>query len=594
MTPFTGAYARRWVGAAEPLVSFAVNDLVSSIQSCARDDATPASTFVPASDLSPSLARAVEEVTQGFDPALSEAEVSARRLRSLSQIGLALSAERDIRRLLAMILSTSRELTSADGGSLYIVETDAKGDKKLIFRASQNDSIVVDTNMSLAVSVTSLAGYAALSGEVLRFDDVYHLPSDAPFQFNPSFDIEHNYRTKSVLIVPLRDHNGDTIGVLQLINRKRHRQAVLCDAQSVEREVVGFDAEGVELAMTLASQAALALNNNLLLHEIESLFEAFVGASSGAIDKRDPATSGHSERVTRLTLALADAVNETAQGPYGETFFSPAQLRELRYAALLHDFGKIGVREAILTKSHKIEENRFETIRCRIGLLRAQANEQLARARTEIALDDALSRVEKEALMAKLERAAREQSDALNADVPFLKLLNEPPANPLSDAEWSKALKALERLRSRRYLGERGESHPLLEETEVAALSVRRGTLTPFEFAKIQDHAQMSWEFLRQIPWTRGLENVPSIAQAHHERLDGSGYPLGLKESSIPLGAKMMAIADVFDALTASDRPYKRALSVEEALKILNCEVRAGKLDAELLRIFIELRVWTK
>jgi len=566
--------------------------LGSSIRGCDSGDALPPGAEAPGSDALPSLARAVEEATQTPDPALPDSAVSARRLRYLSQIGLALSAERDIRRLLSMILTASRELTSADGGSLYIVETDATGEKKLIFRASQNDSIVVDTNLSLAVSATSLAGYAALSSELLNFDDVYHLPSNAPFQFNPSFDHEHGYRTKSVLVVPLRDHNGDTIGVLQLINRKRDRHAILSDVEAVEREVVGFDAEGVELAQTLASQAAVALNNNLLLREIESLFEAFVVASSGAIEDRDPTTSGHSRRVTRLTLSLARAVNETSEGPYGEARFSPAQLRELRYAALLHDFGKIGVREAILTKSRKIEANRFEAIQSRIAVLQAQQKEQLARATKEIALDYSLSRQEKEVAIAQRERVALEQEASLTADVPWLQLLNEPPSSPISDAEWSKALNAMERLRSRRYTDINGQSRPLLEETEAAALSVRRGTLTPSEFAQIQDHAQMSWEFLHQIPWTRGLENVPAIAQAHHERLDGSGYPLGLSEQNIPLGAKMMAIADVFDALTASDRPYKRALSIEEALQILNCEVQAGKLDADLLQIFVESRAW--
>jgi len=540
----------------------------------------------------PVLARAAEEAARTPDAALSQASVSADRLRHLLQIGLALSAERDIRRLLAMILSASRELTNADGGSLYIVETGADNNKKLIFRAAQNDSIVVDTNMSFAVSATSLAGYAALSGEVLRFDDVYHLPSDAPYRFNASFDQEHGYRTKSVLIVPLSDHNGDTIGVLQLINCKRHREAVLCDEASVEREVVGFDPEGSTLAMTLASQAAVALNNNLLLREIESLFEAFVVASSGAIEDRDPTTSGHSRRVTRLTLALARAVDETTNGPYAGTHFSAAQMRELRYAALLHDFGKIGVREAILTKSRKIEPSHFEAIESRIAIFQAQQNEGLARALTEIALDDSLSRPEKDAALAGCEGAARAQNEAFATDVPWLQLMNEPPAAPMSDAYWTQALSALERLKERHYTDFSGQPRPLLEDAEVSALSVRRGTLTPAEFAQIQDHAQMSWEFLHQIPWTRGLEHVPAIAQAHHERLDGSGYPLGLVADTIPLGAKMMAISDVFDALTAADRPYKRALSVEEALRILDFEAKAGKLDADLLAIFIEACVW--
>lgn len=335
-------------------------------------------------EISPVFAHAVEGATSSPDPALSEAALSARRLRHLSQIGLALSAERDIRRLLAMILTASRELTGADGGTLYIVERDAQGDKKLYFRAAQNDSIIVDQSMTFAVGASSLAGYAAFSGEVLRFDDVYHLPPDAPFQFNQRFDQEHGYRTKSVLVVPLRDHNGDTIGVLQLINRKRHKEVILRDEATVEREVVGFDSEGAELAMTLASQAAVALNNNLLLREIEDLFESFVVASSSAIEDRDPTTSGHSQRVTELTLGLARAVNDTSEGPYGNVHFSPAQMRELRYAALLHDFGKIGVREAILTKDLKIESSHFEAILSRLAVFQAQKETHLAQAKVTV------------------------------------------------------------------------------------------------------------------------------------------------------------------------------------------------------------------
>ncbi|RYG57538.1 GAF domain-containing protein, partial [bacterium] len=435
---------------------------------------------------------AVEGATLTADPALSEAALSARRLRHLSQIGLALSAERDIRRLLAMILTASRELTGADGGTLYIVERDKQGDKKLFFRAAQNDSIIVDQSMTFAVGASSLAGYAALTGEVLRFDDVYHLPSDAPFQFNQRFDQEHGYRTKSVLVVPLRDHNGDTIGVLQLINRKRHREAILRDTATVEREVIGFDSERAELAMTLASQAAVALNNNLLLREIEELFESFVVASSSAIEDRDPSTSGHSQRVTQLTLGLASAINDTPEGPYNNVHFSPAQMRELRYAALLHDFGKIGVREAILTKNLKIEAAQFEGILSRIAVLRAQRQAHLAQQKVALFCDESLSRSERNARLKALEETARQQQLAFEQDTHWLEILNAPPVAPLPSQDWDDALAAMGRLRALEFCDAVGHFHPVLTAEEEAALSVRRGTLTPSEFAQIQDHAQMS------------------------------------------------------------------------------------------------------
>ncbi len=545
----------------------------------------------PYADGVPDVASPVAALVADIEanPARSQTSVAARRLNRLSQIGLALSAERDIRRLLAMILSTSRDLTSSDGGTLYIVEADKNGAKNLFFRASQNDSIVVDTNMSFAVGVNSLAGYAAFSGEVLCFDDVYNLPPDAPFKFNPLFDLEHNYRTKSVLVVPLKNHVGEVIGVLQLINRKRRRDTILSSPAIVERAVTGFDADMAELAATLASQAAVALNNNLLLREIEDLFESLVVAASSAIESRDPSTSGHSRRVTNLTLELARAVSLTTDGALAGARFSPEQMRELRYACLLHDWGKIGVREAILTKSHKIALTHFAEVKARVLALQRQWEaESLAQQLQcfRLGAPGAASKCE------QFERESGERIALLHADVAAIAVINDPMQEPHSDVTWDGARAAIERLSALRYEDAAGESLPILSGEEAAALGVKRGTLTPDEFRQIQDHAQMSYEFLEQIPWTDNLAGVPSIARSHHERGDGSGYPQGLRREQIPLGAQMMAIADVYDALTAADRPYKRALAPEAALRILREEVERGKLDAELMEIFVTREVY--
>ena len=519
----------------------------------------------------------------------NEASVAARRLRHLSEIGLALSAERDIRLLLAMILTASRELTASDGGSLYIVEEDEEGGKSLYFRAAQNDSITVDTNMSFVVGANSLAGYAALTGEILRFDDVYDLPKQVPFQFNPRFDQEHNYRTKSVIVVPLKNHVGQTIGVLQLINRKRHREITLDSPEIVEREVLGFDEEMTELAATLASQAAVALNNNLLLQEIEGLFESLVVAASSAIESRDPSTSGHSWRVTNLTLALASAINETNEGPLAAQSFSLAEMKELRYACLLHDFGKIGVREAVLTKSRKIAPTEFAQFEARVLALQRQWEADCARQQLQLwhsgAPDASASHEVYEQAMC--ERVAR-----LRADFEAISLINDPMQEPYTDEIWAAARAGIGRFTEMRYLDAGGAARPLLTEDEAAALRVARGTLTPEEFRQIQQHAQMSYEFLKQIPWTSNLVSVPTLARSHHERLDGSGYPQGLAQNEIPFGAKLMGIADVYDALTAADRPYKRALSTELALRILRQEAALGKLDMAALDIFIEREVY--
>ena len=519
----------------------------------------------------------------------NEASDAARRLRHLSEIGLALSAERDIRRLLSMILTASRELTAADGGTLYIVEANQEGGKSLFFRASQNDSITVDTNMSFVVGANSLAGYAALTGEILRFDDVHQLPPEVPFQFNSRFDQEHNYRTKSVLVVPLKNHIGETIGVLQLINRKKSPQKLLTTPEIVEREVVGFDQEMTELVATLASQAAVALNNNLLLGEIESLFESLVVAASSAIESRDPSTSGHSRRVTDLTLALAQAIGETAIGPLAQAGFSPAEMRELRYACLLHDFGKIGVREAVLTKSHKISLTEFAKIEARVLTLQRQWEADCARQQLQLWHSGA---PDASASHDVYQSALEERVARLRADFEAIRVINDPLQEPYSDEVWAAGRAGIARLSEMCYLDANGAGRPLLTENEAATLRVVRGTLTPEEFRQIQQHAQMSYEFLKQIPWTSNLANVPALARAHHERLDGSGYPQGLRLSEIPYGAKLMAIADVYDALTAADRPYKRALSPELALRILRQEAALGKLDKDALQVFIEREIY--
>ncbi len=534
------------------------------------------------------------------ESAALEGAVAARRLRHLSAIGLALSAERDIQRLLGLILSASRELTGADGGTLYIVEENQSGQKSLFFRAAQNDSISIESNLSFAVSPSSLAGYAALSGEMLRFDDVYLLDPNSPFKFNPSFDADHGYRTRSILIVPLQDHVGQVIGVLQLINRKRHPEARLRDMATIEREVIPFDAEMTELAAILASQASVALNNTLLLREIEELFEALVVAASSAIEDRDPTTSGHSRRVTNLTLALAQAVARQQNGPLAHIQFSPAQLKELRYAALLHDFGKIGVREAVLTKSHKIEAPQFEAIQNRILVFCAQIEAYSAQKCLRIARDGESTRhgegtqngeSTRDARIAAVGARTRTRLKRLHADAQLLNQLNDPAQDASSNEFWQVALGVLKRLQKRAFKTPDGPQ-PLLRSEEADALRVRRGTLTPDEFHQIQNHAQMSFEFLKQIPWTPALAQIPVIARSHHERLDGSGYPQHLGADEIPFGAKMMAIADVYDALTASDRPYKRAMTPENALQILQKEAEIGKIDPAALQIFIAEEIW--
>lgn len=525
------------------------------------------------------------------------------RLRRLNKIGLALSSQHDIGRLLELILTTSRELTGADGGSLYIVQArtetdhhkeipgvgkDNLGGKALFFRETQNDTVPVDHSLSFEVDATSLAGYAALTGQTLVFEDVYHIPAAAPYGFHLQFDQEHHYRSKSMLVVPLQNHGSEVIGVLQLVNRKRHPEARLTSPQIVDEEVIAFDQETVDLAASLASQAAVALENSLLLEEIENLFESFVTASAGAIEDRDPCTSGHSRRVTTLTVGLAEAVNKTTTGPYAGLSFNAEELCALRYAAMLHDFGKIGVREAVLTKSHKLEPARMDLLLSRLRLLQLQ--QQVACLEERAALWQQ-GKATRDALC-ELEARQEREAARINQLVSELRHANDPAITFLPDGEFSALQDLLGQLRQLQYENEAGDRVPLLSEAEAAALLIRKGSLTTDELRQIQEHAQLSYEFLVQIRWTAKLKSIPDIAWCHHEKLNGGGYPRGVQGPEICVQARMLTIADIFDALTASDRPYKKAMPLDRALDILHDEARRGMLDHDLLDIFIEKQVY--
>ena len=521
---------------------------------------------------------------QGDDETVAMA--AARQLRHLAGIGAALSAERNIDRLLERILSVSRDLTSCDAGSVYLLQTDPEENTEaLYFCKAQNDSVEFKSFATFAVSPSSLAGYCALTGETLVFEDVHQLPEDAPYRFNPAVDRESGYRTKSVLVVPMKNHRGNTIGVLQLINRKRNPLPLLTEGgavpeSAIDDEVLPFDAEAIDLAVSLASQAAVALENSRLIQTLEILFESFVEASSSAIEDRDPSTSGHSRRVTTLTMGLAHAVN--AEGSFGVTF-STEQLQELRYASLLHDFGKIGVREAVLTKSHKIEPSHFEAVLARVALRRVECRAIFAERKIEL-----LARGEDiDALTAEC-NAELARLDELDI---ALRRAND-PIDMVPDAEWDQQQCALRELALCDYTAGDGTRAPILDSAEIEALSIRRGTLTRGEFEQIKQHAQLSYEFLKRISWTPEYAQIPDIARGHHEKLNGTGYPRGVRADDIPLQTRLMTVADIYDALTASDRPYKKSLGREQACSILRAEAGNGGLDPAVVELFIRHEIY--
>ena len=511
-------------------------------------------------------------------------------LDELNKIGVALSAERDINKLLEQILRKSRDITSADAGSLYLVERGkdqkAQTDDLLRFKLTQNDSVVVPFEEStMSLSQTSIAGYVASTGEGVNLADAYNVPPGSPFQISRSFDEQSGYRTKSMLVVPMRDHKDKVIGVVQLINKKRDPRAILRPVAVVDDEVMAFTEGDKELVTSLASQAAVAFENARLIENIKRLFESFVQASVITIEKRDPTTSGHSGRVAILTVELAERVDAASTGPYRDLKFSRDQIQEIRYASLLHDFGKVGVKERYLLKEKKLWNSNLDLVVQRFEYI--QRTQEVAYLKAKMRLIEQGASREKLAEADEAYRAQREDTARLleavrAANVPAV--LKGDNVGPL-----------LDEMAKRRYADLSGKEWPYLTEKEIAALSVTRGSLTVEERDKINEHVKHTYAFLRELPWTTELEAVPDIAHAHHEKLDGTGYPKGLKEPAIPIQSKMMTVSDIYDALTANDRPYKPAVAVERALDILKKEEAGrGKLDAYLVDLFIEAKVYEK
>jgi HD-GYP domain-containing protein (c-di-GMP phosphodiesterase class II) len=522
------------------------------------------------------LARAVASLFRILDDrAIS---VRARRAlsdrteeaRTLVDLGIALSAERDPERLLELVLSRARALTQADAGSLYLVESSETG-SFLRFALAQNDSVRFEFRHTvLPLDDTSVAGYVARQGEAVNLADVSSLPPGAPYRFDPGFDHRYGYRTRSMLTVPMRTPEGHTLGVLQLLNRKV-RVAPSAGITAVIRvEVVPFTEKSLDLARSLAAQAAVAVENRRLTERVRQLFEDFVGASVTAIEQRDPTTAGHSERVATLTVALAELADRVETGPYASFRIGKEQLRELRYAAVLHDFGKVSVREEVLVKARKLPPRVRELIRARVDEAILSTAAEVWEKAARNGLNERRLAVELAERRAALERAWEVVARA-----------DEPTVLP-KDAGAEVA-----RLSEMTYRDAAGRLRPVVEAEEIALLSIPQGTLSARERLEIESHVAQTFRFLSRIPWTEDLSRVPEWAYAHHEKLNGSGYPRGLAAARIPPQVRMMTIADIYDALAARDRPYKKALPSEKAIDILRRQAREGLIDADLLELFV-------
>ena len=514
----------------------------------------------------------------------NERDSHLRKLKDLNNIGISLSIEKDPVKLLESILQKSREITGADAGSLYLVEGDEEAGKQLRFKITQNDSITVHyEEFVMPITKGSIAGYVAETGEALNIPDVYNIGEECEYSFNQHFDESTGYRSTSMLSVPMKNYKGETTGIIQLINRKKDISVKL-SKENYKEWVLPFGQNDEEIINSLASQAAVALENSSLIKSIQRLFEGFVTASVTAIESRDPTTSGHSFRVANLTVALAQLVDRTQSGRCSEYSFSSDEIKEMRYAALLHDFGKVGVRENVLVKSKKLYPFQVDLVRQRFEYMKKAWEADHYRSKFQLMRSHSAEDIENKLRLLELSYEKRLRS--LEDYMEFVLKSNEPTVLP--EGNFEKLLK----IASDDEMIAPGAQGPLLTGDEIQFLSIRKGNLNDRERTEIQSHVTHTYLFLSKIPWTSELKGVPKIAYGHHEKLDGSGYPNRLRGEDIPIQTRIMTISDIYDALTASDRPYKRAVPTERALDIIAEEVKQQQLDSELYKLFVEAKVY--
>lgn len=507
------------------------------------------------------------------------------RLDQLNEIGVALSKERNINRLLEDILLAAKAITHADGGTLYRVTEDGK---HLRFEIMRTDSLKIALGGTTGNGISfpdlpladeqgrpntaMVAAYAAINDRTVNIADAY---TEAGFDFTGTrnFDAKTGYRSCSFLTVPLKNHENEIIGVLQLIN-----------AIDPASGAVGvFSHEDQRLAESLASQAAIALTNRQLINQLENLFESFINLINLAIDEKSPYTGGHCQRVPALTMMLAEAVNATNEGPLADFHMSEQDRYELKIAGLLHDCGKVTTPVHVVDKSTKLETlfDRIHLLDTRFEVLKRDAEIRMLRQLLESGTTNPDAYAGAQAALA-LELAA------IDRDRAFLRHINiGGEAMRPEDQQRVGEISA-----SRRWRDPAGNEVPFLSADEIENLTIRAGTLTQSEREVINHHIVATIRMLEQLPWPKHLRKVPEYAGGHHERVDGRGYPKGLTREQMSVQARIMGIADIFEALTARDRPYKQGMKLSQAVSILGNFARNGHIDPDLFEIFVRQEVF--
>ena len=503
----------------------------------------------------------------------SAEEDLVQRLEQLNTIGASLSAETDINRLLETILTAAKSITRADGGTLYRVTEDKQNLRFEILRTSSLKNYLGGTTGNPVPfhpvplykdgkpNHNNVSAYVALTGSTVNIPDAY-TAEGFDFSGTRGFDSKTGYRSKSFLTVPMRNHENECIGVLQLINAQDPRTG----------EIVPFSPSDQRLAESLASQAAIALTNRILINQLEQLFESFIQLINTAIDEKSPYTGGHCQRVPMLTMMLAEAVNETRIGPLAEFQMSDKDRYELKIAGLLHDCGKVTTPVHVVDKATKLETifDRIRLIDTRFEVLKRDAEIEHLRKK----LDD---------------KKLRDRLRQLEEDRRFLQMCNI-GGERMSDDN----IEQVKRIAKYRWRDVTGHEADFLTEDEVKNLTIRAGTLTDDERKVINHHIVATIKMLEALPWPKHLTNVPEYAGGHHERMDGKGYPRGLTREQMSVQARCMGIADIFEALTAKDRPYKKGKTLSESLEILGRMKLNNHVDPDLFDVFVRRKVYRR
>ncbi len=412
-----------------------------------------------------------------------------------------------------------------------------------------------------------VAALCALECRTINIADVYEADAQYNFEGTRKFDAKTGYRSRSMLVIPMRNYDNEVIGVCQLLNRTEPDTGA----------VIAFSEEDEKSLLSLASQAAIAMTNVQLIQDLRRLLESFIDSIARAIDDKSPYTGGHVQKVAQLAMMLAKAVNADRSGPYKDVHFSEEELDQIHIAGLMHDVGKITTPEYVMDKATKLETiyDRIETVRTRFELYIRELERDADRQKLDLIRKG--SRIED---LDDIDERTHEAIDIARADLAFLENANF-GGEFMRDED-------IERIKhiANHWVHMDGEVIPLLSENEVENFCIRKGTLTVEERAKINHHAFMSTEMLDALPFPKNLQRVPEIAGGHHEKLNGKGYPKGLDASQLTLEARIMALADIFEALTASDRPYKRPNTMKEAMRIIGFMVKDQELDPDLVDFF--------